>query len=160
MKQTNRIGIAKIIISTKEYLAAISVDKNALVVYTLHYSDEMRKLNELDIPSEDTKKYKVTTKEIEIAKKLIQSMAAKWKPDLYHDEYKLVVERWFEEKAKKLPPTKMQRCAHSTEKDKVINFVDLLRKSLEKPTKATKKTKLKKITSVKKHQASRHVTKH
>lgn len=130
LKSTKKIGIAKVIISTKEYLAAVSVYENALVLYLLHYDEEMRQLSEFNIPSEDMKKYHVTAKEVEVAKKLIQSMAGKWKPEKYKDEYKVAVEKWANAKIKHLPATKMtQRAAHSNERG--IDFVSLLKKSLE-----------------------------
>ena len=139
LNHTNKVGIAKVIISTKEYLAAVAIFEDAIVLYTLHYPDEIRKPDEFDIPSTDIKKSKVTNKEIEIAKKLIQSMSAKWKPEQYKDEYRLTVQKWVEEKAKRLPTTKMKQRGEIS-KGKVVNFMDLLKKSLES-SKSKAKTK-------------------
>lgn len=131
LNRSNKMGIAKVIISTKEYLAAVSTFENGLVVYLLHYADEIRPLSEFDIPSEDYKKYKVTSKEIEVAKKLIDSMTTKWKPEKFKDEYRLAVEKWLKEKIHHLPQTHMKPRAPSAKQPKVVNFVDLLKKSLE-----------------------------
>ncbi|MBA3661972.1 MAG: Ku protein [Gammaproteobacteria bacterium] len=151
LKRANKIGVAKVIISTKEYLAAVSVFENALVLHLLRYQEEIRDLNEFNIPQEDYKKYKVNNKEIEIAQKLIGSMTAKWKPSQYKDEYKEAVEKWVEEKANHLPASKMApRSTAKKQTGKVIDFVDLLRKSLasSKPVKSrgSKKTKVAKRT--------------
>lgn len=129
---TNKIGIAKVIISTKEYIAAVAVHENAIMLYLLHYDSEIRKESDLDLPSDDLKKYNVNTKEIDIAKKLILSMSGKWKPERYKDEYKIAVEKWVDQKAKNLPETHMKtrRVAPKTS-GKMVDFVALLRKSLE-----------------------------
>ena len=131
LKASKKVGIAKVIISTKEYLAAISVLENALVLYLLHYEDEIRQLSELNIPSEDIQKYKVTKTEVQIAKKLIDSMTKKWKPEKYEDEYKLAVEDWLDKKMKSLPKKGMQKRSSAKQANNAISFVDLLKKSLQ-----------------------------
>lgn len=132
LERSNKIGIAKVIISTKEYLAAVATYENALVLYLLHYEDEIRPLSEFDIPGEDYKKYKVNSKEIDIAKKLVESMTTKWNPEKYKDEYKLAVEKWVKEKIHHLPETHMKpRAVGVKHPAKVVNFVDLLKQSLE-----------------------------
>lgn len=158
LNKTNKIGIAKVIISTKEYLAAVAVYENALVLYLLHYHDDLRPVSEFNLPSEDLKKYKVTKKEIDISKQLIQSMSKKWKPQIYKDEYKEAVHKWAEEKSKKMPHTTMKPRAHIAA-GKVINFVDLLKKSL-KDTKPSKLTKKSAIHARQKSSTPKHVTRH
>lgn len=144
---TNKVGIAKVIISTKEYLAAVTTFENALVLYLLHYQNEIRKLSDFNLPSEDLKKYKVSHAEVEIAKKLINSMSGKWKPEKYQDEFKQAVATWVHEKVNHLPETKMQPRA-TKPKGAVVDFVALMKKSLaskklgEKMPKSTKKAKL------------------
>lgn len=157
---TNKIGIAKIIISTKEYLAAVSVFNDALVVYTLHYADELREVEDLNIPTKELKKYKVTNKEIEVAKKLIQSMTTKWNPKAYKDEYKEAVHQWIEEKVNHVPTSKMKSRAPKVEKSKVVNFVDLLRKSIEKSGEGKRKLKKSAIRLPRKNGIARHATRH
>ncbi len=131
LKAANKIGIAKVIISTKEYLAAVATDDNALVLYTLHYADEIRDIAEFSIPSEKLATYKVSAKEVEIAKKLITAMSKTWKPSQYKDEYREAVSKWVEKKLKKLPskPMKSRDTAVHGKKN-IINFADLLKKSL------------------------------
>lgn len=160
---SNKVGIAKVIISTKEYLAAVATYENALIMYLLHYDNEIRKLSEFDIPSDDIKKYKVSKAEIEIAKKLIASMTSKWKPEKFKDEYKVAVEKWVDEKIHHLPETKMPSRVHGKPSGKVINFVDLLRKSLASSKVAEKNKKSKahkmlapKATGTHKRRSARH----
>lgn len=140
LEGTNKLGIAKVVISTKDYLAAVSPYKNALVLHLLHYDEDMRKLADFAVPSEDIKKYKVSSKEIDVAKKLINSMSAKWHPAKYKDEYKEAFAKWVKEKVHHLPKTHM-RSRRKGEKvsGNVVNFVDLLKKSLNSSKPAKKK---------------------
>lgn len=151
LKSTNKVGIAKVIITTKEYLAAVATFDNAIVLHLLHYQDEIRQLTDLDIPNDDIKKYKVSSKEIEVAKKLINAMSAKWKPEKFQDEYKLAIKKWLNEKIHHLPETTMRKRSASTKtSSNVVSFVDLLKKSLANnkisvKTKSNKSSKRKHI---------------
>lgn len=158
LENTKKVGIAKVIISTKEYLAAIAVYQDALVLYLLHYQNELRKLSQFNFPSRDFKKYKVTSKEVDISKKLIQSMSTKWHPEKYKDEYKEAVHKWVEEAAKKMPHTVMEpRATVSTAK--VIDFMELLKKSLKDNKRAgASRTKKRSVQRKQKTSASRSAT--
>lgn len=134
LKQSKMMGIAKVIISTKEYLAALACYKNALVLYLLRYESEIKPLSEFDIPSDDLKKSKVNTKEINTALLLIKSMTSKWTPKKYKDEYQEVVRKWAENRIKHKSPIVMQPRSKSTEsRNKKIDYINLLRKSLTHP---------------------------
>ncbi|MES2218455.1 MAG: Ku protein [Pseudomonadota bacterium] len=147
LASTGKIGIAKVIISTKEYVAAVMpYEDKALVMYLLKYDNEMRKMPELEIPTKDIATYKVNKKEIDIAKKLIDSMSAKWKPEEYVDEYQEALHEWVEEAATKKPHRgAMKARAHA--QSNVVNFVDLLKKSLEGKGKKSKVGAKSKATS-------------
>ena len=149
LKQSNKIGIAKVIISTKEYLAALSIHEDALVLYLLHYYSDIVKLSDLNIPKGDLKKLKVSNSEIEVAKKLINSMASKWKPEKFKDEYKEAVEKWVEEKANHLPETTMKQRSKAKKSGDTVNFIELLKKSLSSRPKIKTKKKIKARATVK-----------
>lgn len=155
LKQTKKIGIAKVIISTKEYLSAVAVYKDALVLYLLHYPHELYSVENFAIPEKDIKKYKVTDKEITIAKQLIKSMTQKWNPKKYKDDYNEAVRKWAEEKIKKLPKTVMKQKTPAYDKKAKVNFIDLLKKSLqENKTVKSTKTKKKKVIPAQKKRAT------
>ncbi len=132
LKITKKIGISKVVIHTREYLAAIIPYGNALILNLLRYHQELRKISEFEFPSASTKSYKISEKEIEIAKQLVASMTSQWNPETYHDEYREALEKYVESKihhgAKKIAKNKRTK----NTKTNVINFVDLLKKSLEK----------------------------
>lgn len=158
LRQANKIGIAKVIISTKEYLAAVVPYENALVISLLKYDNEVKKLSEFDFPAKELKAYKVNKKEIEMAKKLIHSMSSKWHPEKYKDEYQKALHTWVEQSANKLPHTITKHRAHA--RSNVVNFVDLLRKSLSTNKKYTKITKKSNGHLKLKSKQVKHVTKH
>lgn len=157
---SHRIGIAKVTISTKEYLAAIIPHENALILSLLKYDNEVTKLSELELPAKELKAYKVTNKEIEIAKKLIKSMSKPWNPKKYEDKYQAALHEWVEETANHLPHSqKVQKPKKKS--DNSADFVALLRKSLTAKPKAAKKTKTTKKPSLRHVQKqARHATKH
>lgn len=158
LKKSDKVGIAKVIISTKEYLAAVSTLDDALVLHLLHYHDEIRDLSEFNIPTNDLKKYKVTTKEIDIAKQLISSMTEKWKPEKYKDEYKEAVAKWVKAKVKHLPGSKMKQRSATPKTANTVNFFDLLKKSLDESKLSSKTNSVKKKTKTKTHIAHSKVT--
>ena len=158
LKQTHTIGIAKIILSAKEYLAAVSIYENALVMHLLHYNDAMRDLGELNIPQEALKKYKVTHTEVEIAKKLINSMTAQWKPEKFKDNYQDAVHKWVENKLNHLPKSKIAPKSIAKKSTAVLNFLELLKKSLI--SEKRRKSKIKKRILSKVVAAKRHSTRH
>ncbi len=144
LRSTKKIGIAKVLIHTREYLAALMPYENALVLNLLHYHAEIKKPSEFDLPEGSLKSYKITPKELDVAKQLVSSMTTKWNPDDYKDEYRDALKKWVEEKIHHARPKKSK--AKKTEKVKssnVINFVDLLKKSLAEKSKNKKHSKRK-----------------
>jgi DNA end-binding protein Ku len=162
LNQTQKIGISKVIIHSRQYLAALMPHKNALLLNLMHYSQEIIKPSEFELPSKDLKSYKITAKEVEVAKQLINLMTSPWKPENYQDEYQHALQQWLKEKVQsKKPKTQMKSEAILQPKGTIINFVDLLKKSLE--TKQGKKEKNRKKvqskSSATKKQKKKHSTK-
>lgn len=141
LKDMNKIGIARVIISTKEYVAAVLPEGNALILCLLKYDNELRKAEDFSLPDKELSHYKITHKEMDMAKQLLKSMSSKWKPEKYIDEYQSAIHTWVEESVNKLPHKKSkQRTKHTS--SNVVNFVDLLKKSLaEKSKKSNHKAK-------------------
>ena len=86
--ESEKVGIAKIMIRSKEQLAVIRVFENILLMETIHYPDEVRKASEVpNIPSSDH----VSKKEIDTAIMLIDQLTTTFRPDQYRDDYRLKV---------------------------------------------------------------------
>ncbi|MGN7178980.1 Ku protein [Paenibacillus sp. FSL R5-0490] len=85
LETSEKVGLAKIIIRSKEQLAVVRVYENTLVMETIHYPDEVRKAADVpNVPAED----KVTEKEIDTAIMLIDQLTTEFKPEKYNDDYR------------------------------------------------------------------------
>src|SRR6201984_842168 len=98
---TGKIGVAKVVIANREYLAAVKPDGLFLVLELMHFASEVLKPEELSRPSTT-----LNDKELKMAQTLIDSMSSDWQPDKYRDEYRKAVMELIENKArnKQLPP--------------------------------------------------------
>jgi len=96
MQQQRRVGIGTVVIRTKQYLAAIRPLDGALAMSTMRFADEVvgvddvEGLPELEEPSE---------RELELAKQIIDGLAAEWEPDRYTDSYTEELRALIEQKA-------------------------------------------------------------
>ncbi|MBS4190854.1 Ku protein [Bacillus sp. FJAT-49705] len=85
LKESEKVGLAKIIIRSKEQLAVLRVYENTLVMETIHYPDEVRKSEDVpNVPADD----KVTKKEIDTAILLIDQLTSDFDPEKYTDDYR------------------------------------------------------------------------
>jgi DNA end-binding protein Ku len=135
LKETGKVGIAKVVIKTKQHLAAVKPKGNALVLELMHFAEELLESNELDLPKGDEA---VGKKELDMAKALVESMTSKWEPDKYKDQYteqlKKVIEEKVEAGGKELPAPKGKAKAPTN----VVDLVPILKKSIEENTASSK----------------------
>ncbi|MDQ6725496.1 MAG: Ku protein [Actinomycetota bacterium] len=96
MRETNKVGIARMVLRTKQYLAAIRPVGNALVIETMLFADEVVPPDELDLPDEEVD---VTEREEKMARSLIDSLTTEFEPAKYKDEYRERVLAMIEKKA-------------------------------------------------------------
>lgn len=96
MRETNRVGIATFVLRDKEHLVAVRPSEHALVVETMFFADEIR--NPSEIVGSDLDDAAVQPRELEIAKQLINALAAEWKPERYENTYRARIEELIEEK--------------------------------------------------------------
>lgn len=149
MAKAGRVGIAKVVIRSRQYLTALIPLEEALVLHLLRFSQEVVPRSEYDFPSTDLRKSKVTQKEIKLAEQLIEGMSEEWDPEKYHDEYRDALMKLIE---KKIASGKTEAVAEPEEapaeeeqEDRTINFMEVLKKSLqetgqEKRQKRTRKS--------------------
>ena len=146
LRRTGKVGIAKVVIRTRQYLAALLPQSNLLVLELLRFHQEIRDVKELDIPEGSVKSYKISEKELTLAQQLVESMSTKWEPKRYHDEYRDALMKWIDKKSKTTQSRKSTPAAVKEEKTgtgKVIDMMGLLKKSVQKahPSGRTKKRK-------------------
>jgi DNA end-binding protein Ku len=127
LEKTGRIGIANVVIRTRQHLAALYPQGKLLVLNTLRYQTEVRDADDIKAP-EDLKAAKVQPREMQMAERLVEDMVMKWKPSEYHDTYRDDLLKLIEEKAEgRLKPAPKERKHKEAE---VIDFASLLEKSL------------------------------
>src|SRR3954470_17553449 len=91
---TGKIGIAKVVIASREYLAAVKPDGLFLVLELMHFASEVLTPEELNRPSTT-----LNDKELKMAQTLVESMTVEWDPKRYRDEYRDAVMEMIEQKA-------------------------------------------------------------
>jgi DNA end-binding protein Ku len=149
LKDTNKVGIAKVVIKTREYLAGVKAEDGALVLELMHFADELADMSKLHIP----KKVEVGKREMNMAKSLIGSMSSKWNPEKYHDDYREALMEVIEEKVEAGGKEIEEKPRKAPKPTKVIDLVSVLQKSLEETgakRKATGKSRAKKADPAKK----------
>jgi DNA end-binding protein Ku len=135
LKDSNKVGVAKVVIKTREYLAGVKPEDGALVLELMHFADELADTSKLHIPT----KVEVGKREMTMAKSLIDSMSSKWNPEKYKDDYREALMEVIEEKVEAGGKEIEEKPRKAPKPTKVIDLVSVLQKSLEE-TGARKKT--------------------
>jgi len=146
LKDTKKIGVAKMMIRSKEQLAVIRVYANTLVVETIHYPDEVRDVK--DVPNVPNK-VETVKNELDTAKMLIEQLTTKFDPDKYKDEYRTALLELIEEKKNKKQTTTLT-AEGKPGPEYESNLMDALQASLDRAKKENPKSKPKGKTAKKK----------
>src|SRR5438874_11272031 len=134
LKESNKVGIAKVVIKTRQYLAGVKPEDGALVLELMHFADELADPEKLHVP----KKLELGKREMNMAKSLIGSMTSKWHPEKYKDDYREALMDVIEEKVEAGGKEIEEKPRKAPKPTKVIDLVSVLQKSL-KQTGAKKK---------------------
>ena len=136
LARTGKAGIGRVVIRTREYLAAVLPRGDALVMMVLRFAQELVDPEEYRLPEGESKKWKITTREVEMAEQLIASMTGEWDPDAFKDDFRLRLQEVIEERVRS------KKVVHDDDDGQeqpaegaatnVIDFAELLKRSLEK----------------------------
>lgn len=136
LRRTGKVGVGRVVIRTREYLAAVLPRGDALVMMIMRYAQEIVDPADYKLPEGSLAKWKISSREVQMAEQLIESMSGEWKPGAYKDDFRERLHKVIEQrvKAKKVVRGK------AAEEDKlpenaatnVIDFAELLKRSLEK----------------------------
>src|SRR5947199_6178562 len=127
LEDSNKVGIAKVVIKTRQYLAGVKPEDGALVLELMHFADELADTEKLHVP----KKMEVGKREMNMAKSLIDSMSSKWEPEKYRDDYREALMEVIEEKVEDEGKEIEEKPRKAPKPTKVIDLVSVLQKSLE-----------------------------
>ena len=122
LQETKRDAIAKVAMHNREHVVVIRPARGGLVLHTIYFQDELHEANAAETP-----KTKFSSKELDMAKNLVEHLTAKFKLGEFHDSYRENVERLIEEKKKgdKITTVRQPRQAP------VIDLMQALKKSLQ-----------------------------
>jgi DNA end-binding protein Ku len=125
LRKENKVGIARVVIRSREHLAALKPNGDALVLELMHFADEIVDQTTLEFPSQE----KPSDSEMKVAKMLIDTMSEPFDAERFHDKYREEVLAMIEARAagKEAPKAKTK----APVRDNVVNLMDVLQKSLE-----------------------------
>jgi DNA end-binding protein Ku len=150
IRDSGRVGVAKFILRDTQHLAAVEVIDQALVLTVMRFADELVDTAQFDFPSpKDVRKG-----ELDMAKALVESLAAEWDPSKYTDQYRDNLMRLIQGKVKgkgvALEPATEPRRAE------VIDLMERLRRSLAQG--APRKTRGEKAQPAKPRRSAKKAT--
>jgi DNA end-binding protein Ku len=134
LRKTGRVGIANVVIRSKQHLAALIPLERMLLMNTLRFANEIRSMSELNLPDEG--KNGLSDKEIAMAERLVDDMSEKWKAEQYKDTYTSDLMAQIEKKIQAGETHALTPASKDAPEPRkgaeVIDLVSLLRKSLDK----------------------------
>jgi DNA end-binding protein Ku len=136
LKSTKRVAIAELVIRTSQHLAMVIPDDRLLMLVTLRYQDELRPPTSVEAPPATLKAAGATTKEVALAKRLVDDMTEKWNPAEFRDSYHADLMRLIDRKIKLGQTREITAEEKGSPKAprsaQIIDLADLLKQSLGK----------------------------
>jgi DNA end-binding protein Ku len=137
LADSNKVGIAKVVIRNRQHLAAVKANGGLLVLELMHFAEEIVPAENVKAPAEKTSR----GRELEMARALVDQMSSEWEPTRYTDEYAAAVMKLIEKKiesgGKELPGGKRNAPSATN----VIDLVAVLQKSLSEAGKGVRAPK-------------------
>ncbi len=133
LKQTGKVGIAKVVIQTRQHLAVVIPCGPALVLNLLRWGGEIRSWEDLRLPPGDAKSAGVKEAELNMAKQLIEGMTGHWSADQFRDSFRDEIMKLVESKAKagETETVSKVEAAPAPGGADVIDLTELLKRSLQ-----------------------------
>jgi DNA end-binding protein Ku len=155
LEKTGKIGVARVVIRTRESLCAVMPQGNALLLMMMRYPQELVDVNEYNIPEGARSDYRITPKELDFSEQLIETMSTDWKPDEYQDEFRERLQKVIKDRMAAHGVVRHEEEEHEPAEGaatNVVDFMSLLQQSIDRnkrtpakkasdaASKATKKT--------------------
>ena len=135
LTQTGKIGVANVVIRTRQYVAVLIPYKDVILMNTLRYPSELRDTDDLDVPSSNLKEVGVSSREVEMARRLVEGMSTSWKPeehrDTYHEDLLALIEKRVQAGQTEVVTEPSQEEEQRPAKGEVVDLMALLKKSVE-----------------------------
>ena len=128
LEESEKIGIAKVVIKTRQYLASVKPEKRGLILELMHFAGELIDPKELKIPEREASK-----QELKMARALVDGMTSEWEPERYHDDYREKLEQVIEEKIEH-PDAQPKGAPKAPKPTKIVDLVSVLQRSIDQAT--------------------------
>ena len=125
LRETQKLAIGTIVLRQREHLAALEPVDQALVLTTMRFAHEIRRLKDLDLPAS---RKGWTDSEMKLARHLVETLSGEWDPGEYRDTYTEVLRKMVEAKAEGKETT----APELPEPARVTDLMEALKRSLEK----------------------------
>lgn len=147
---TEKVGLARVILHTKQHLAAVMVVDSALVLILLRWPSEVRNISILELSS-NAIKAELNKSEKEMAKRLVEDMTGKWNPEDYADTFQDKIMALVDKKVAegKIENIEQEARDESRKSADIIDLTELLKRSLGQGEKSTKTSTRKTSADVK-----------
>lgn len=145
---TGKVGLANVVLHTRQHLAAVMVIDSALVLILLRWPNEVKDLGVLELTNATTKA-ELNKSEKDMAIRLVKDMSGKWSPDGYRDTFQEKIMALVDHKVKegKIESVETEFDEAPRKTADIIDLTELLKRSLGGGT--TSKTNAKKATTTK-----------
>ncbi|MES2511993.1 MAG: Ku protein [Pseudomonadota bacterium] len=148
--KTGKVGVARVVIQTKQHLAALIPSGKGMVLNLLRWGDEIRPWTNLELPAEGIKGAGIREAEMKMAEQLVKDMSAKWDPENYKDEFKDAIMKLVHQRVKAGKTETVTPLEHVEESAsggaQIIDLTELLKRSLKKPGASSSASPAKKAT--------------
>jgi len=135
LAELKKAGLARVVIRTREYLALVIPEGDALVMLLMRYPAELIDADEYALPGKSGKDFKVSTREMDMARQLVGSMSGDWQPEDFRDEFRerlktVIQARIGKKKVVHAPADEAETEAGTA--TNVVDFMSLLRDSIQR----------------------------
>lgn len=139
LSSTGKVGLANVILHTKQHLAAVMAIDSALVLILLRWPAEVRGLDTLDLNNQ-TIDAKLNKSEKDMATRLINDMTGEWSPEEYRDTFQEKIMALVEKKVKEGKVENVETESEDTQRKTadIIDLTELLKRSLGSSNKSKK----------------------
>ncbi|HEX5693121.1 MAG TPA: Ku protein [Arenimonas sp.] len=129
-----KVGIARVVVRTREYLCMVKPLENALLLILLRFPQELVGMDQYELPEGKPADYRVQKAELAMARELIESMSTPWKPSEHKDEYRerltKIIEKRMKQSGRKTTVVETDDEPDDEASTNVVDFTALLKKSL------------------------------
>lgn len=143
LKKTGKVGLARVVIRTREYLCLVMVRDQMLVLELIRFPQELHDISQFELPDDNLSNHKIAKKEVDMAIELVKAMSGDWSPEEHRDTYREALMDWIESKIENRDVETVELKEEEGKKPggKVVDLMEHLEKSLEEAKRSKPKAK-------------------